>query len=177
MSALFGDWYAPLLRYAWRASGSLETGEDLVQEAFAELYRALVEGKRVQDPRAWTLCVVRRRLVDLQRKQSRCGGPLQFLSEIGEVADNRGAAAPAGWEGDRLSRLLRLLSAREEEVLLLRIEGLRYRQIAAALGISANSVKTLLARGIRKMRQASAGGHQDRPRRDQDGDIVPKPLQ
>jgi RNA polymerase sigma factor (sigma-70 family) len=65
---------------------------------------------------------------------------------------------PAEWEDDRLTPLLVVVSAREEEVLLLRVQGLEYRQIAAALEISTNSVKTLLARGIRKMKQASGGG-------------------
>ncbi|HSW48868.1 MAG TPA: RNA polymerase sigma factor, partial [Bryobacteraceae bacterium] len=177
VSSLFGDWYAPLLRYAWRASGNLETAEDLVQEAFSELYRNLVEGKRVENPRAWTLCVVRRRVVDRQREEHRRGGAMESLSDIGDVADSRDAPGPGEWEGDRLTRLLGVLSPREEEVLLLRIKGLKYRQIAAALRISTNSVKTLLARGIRKMQQASGGGPKARPRQEHDGDNVPETLQ
>ena len=157
VSSLFGEWYAPLLRYACRAAGCLETAEDLVQEAFTELYRALAAGKTVLNPRAWTLCVVHRRIVDRQREQQRRGGPLLSLSAIGDVAGSRGVTMPAEWEDDRLTPLLGAVSAREEEVLLLWIQGMAYRQIAAALEISTNSVKTLLARGIRKMRQASGG--------------------
>ena len=171
VSSLFGDWYAPLLRYACRATGCLETAEDLVQEAFTALYRALVEGKQVQNPRAWTLCVVRRRIVDRQREQHRRGGVLLSLSDIGDVAESRGPATAVEWEGDRVTQLLAAVSAREEEVLLLRIKGLKYRQIAAALEISTNSVKTL-ARGIRKMQQASGGGPQARRRPKHDGDAI-----
>jgi RNA polymerase sigma factor (sigma-70 family) len=177
VSSLFGDWYVPLLRYACRAAGNLETAEDLVQEAFTELYRALVEGKKVQNPRAWTLCVVRRRIVDRQREQHRRGGALLSLSDIGDVAESRSAATSVEWEGDRVTELLGVLSAREEEVLLLRIKGLKYRQIAAALEISTNSVKTLLARGIRKMQQASGGGPPARRRSKHDGDTIPETLQ
>jgi RNA polymerase sigma factor (sigma-70 family) len=50
--------------------------------------------------------------------------------------------------------LLSVLSPREEEVLLLRIESLKYREIAEQLGISINSVNTLLARALRKLQQA-----------------------
>ena len=157
VNSLFEEWYAPLLRHAARAAGCLETAEDLVQEAFTELYRTLVEGKTVVNPRAWTLCVVHRRIVDRQREQHRRGGPLLSLSAIGDVAETGGIAPPAEWEEDRLTPLLVAVSAREEEVLLLWIQGMAYRQIAAALEISTNSVKTLLARGIRKMRQASGG--------------------
>jgi RNA polymerase sigma factor (sigma-70 family) len=52
--------------------------------------------------------------------------------------------------------LLSILSTREEEVLLLRLEALKYREIADQLGISVNSVNTLLARALRKLQQATA---------------------
>jgi len=52
--------------------------------------------------------------------------------------------------------LLSLLSPREEEVLLLRLEAFKYREIAEQLGISMNSVNTLLARALRKLQQATA---------------------
>jgi RNA polymerase sigma factor (sigma-70 family) len=177
VSSLFGDWYAPLLRYACRATGRLETAEDLVQEAFTELYRALIGGKAVDNPKAWTLCVVRRRIIDRQREQARRGGPFLSLSEMGEVAEPRSAEAPAGWEEDRISRLLGPLSAREEEVLLLRVKGMKYRQIASALEISTNSVKTLLARGIRKMQHAAARTNQAGSSPKHDDDTPTKTLQ
>ena len=50
--------------------------------------------------------------------------------------------------------LLSVLSPREEEVLLLRLEALKYREIADHLGISMNSVNTLLARALRKLQTA-----------------------
>ena len=49
--------------------------------------------------------------------------------------------------------LLSVLSPREEEVLLLRLEALKYREIADQLGISINSVNTLLARALRKLQE------------------------
>ena len=51
--------------------------------------------------------------------------------------------------------LLSVLSPREEEVLLLRLEALKYREIAEQLGISMNSVNTLLARALRKLQGAN----------------------
>jgi DNA-directed RNA polymerase specialized sigma24 family protein len=51
--------------------------------------------------------------------------------------------------------LLSVLSLREEEVLLLRLEAFKYREIAEQLGISMNSVNTLLARALRKLQQAT----------------------
>jgi len=177
VSSLFGDWYAPLVRYACRATGCLDRAEDLVQEAFTELYRALLEEKCIANPKAWTLCVVRRRIVDQQRAQARRGGPFLSISDLGELAAKPSEPATPAWEDERMTQLLASLSAREEEVLLLRAKGLKYRQIAASLKISINSVKTLLARAIRKMQQTSGDLSQRRRGPKHDAETVPETLQ
>jgi RNA polymerase sigma factor (sigma-70 family) len=51
---------------------------------------------------------------------------------------------------------LRVLSRREEEVLLLRLEAMKYREIADQLGISMNSVNTILARALQKLKKVAA---------------------
>ena len=177
VNSLFGEWYAPLLRYACRATGCLETAEDVVQEAFTELYRSMLEGKDIANPKAWTLCVVRRRIVDQQREQARHGGSFLSISDLGELAAGISQPAPAGWEEDRMTQLLAVLSAREEEVLLLRAKGLKYRQIADSLKISINSVKTLLARAIRKMQQIPGDLSHTRRGPRHDGETIPETLQ
>jgi RNA polymerase sigma-70 factor (ECF subfamily) len=153
---LFGEWYGPLVRYAFRSTRSMESAEDIVQTSFTELYRAILEGKAIGNPKGWTLCVVRREIVNRLREQKRHGGVFLPLAETDGAAAV--AASPPGWEEADLTKLLGVLSAREEEVLLLRAKALKYRQIAAELKISINSVKTLLARAVRKMQQASAAG-------------------
>ena len=60
-------------------------------------------------------------------------------------------------DGDPAAALLALLSPRESEVLLLRMQAMKYREIAAHLGISPNSVNTLLARALRKLQQTAPG--------------------
>jgi RNA polymerase sigma-70 factor (ECF subfamily) len=174
---LYGDWYAPLLRYAYRATGNLQSAEDLVQEAFTDLYRALLLGKTIENPKGWTLCVVRRRVVDQQREQARHGGSFLSITEAGELAAKPSQPSPAAWEDDRMTRLLAVLSSREEEVLLLRAKGLKYRQIADSLRISTNSVKTLLARAIRKMQGNAGDLSQTRRGPTHDGDAIPETLQ
>ncbi len=177
VSGLFGEWYAPLVRYAFRATRSLDSAEDIVQTSFTDLYRALLEGKAIDNPKGWTLCVVRREIVDRLREQKRHGGTFLPLAESDGLVTASPAAAPDGWEEADLTRLLSVLSQREEEVLLLRAKALKYRQIAAELKISINSVKTLLARAIRKMQRAATGG--DDPRRGWKGDHagLPETLQ
>jgi RNA polymerase sigma-70 factor (ECF subfamily) len=176
VSGLFGEWYGPLVRYAYRSTGSLETAEDVVQASFTELYRALLGGAAIENPKGWTLCVVRREIVDRLRERKRHGGAFLALSEAENLASRRAEPEPGGWEEQSLTRLLSGLSAREEEVLLLRAQALKYRQIAAELNIGINSVKTLLSRAIRKMQHAAAAARGGTGSKGH-GDTIPASLQ
>jgi RNA polymerase sigma factor (sigma-70 family) len=78
--------------------------------------------------------------------------------EVGlECEDLAEAPAAGAWERIEemdFARLLSRLTPREEEVLMLRMESLKYREIARALGISQNTVNSLLARALRKLHEA-----------------------
>ena len=176
VSALFAEWYGPMVRYACRATGSFEAAEDTVQASFTDLYRALLEGKAITNPKGWILCVVRRAIVDRAREARRHGGAFLGLTEVENLPQLRVQPKFDSWENTDLSRLLSGLSAREEEVLLLRVQAMKYRQIAAELKIGINSVKTLLARAVRKMQQATAASQEQKGSRRGD-DIIPAALQ
>jgi len=149
--SLFGCWYPTLVRYALRATGSLEVSEDLVQETFMLLYRALREGQTIDNPKGWTVCVIRRQIGKHLRSNRR--------SESLDVLD----ALPAGRvdpddresERDEATKLFSVLTRREEDVILLRMQAMKYREIGAHLSISPNSVNTLLARALRKLQAAA----------------------
>jgi RNA polymerase sigma factor (sigma-70 family) len=49
-----------------------------------------------------------------------------------------------------------VLSRREEEVLLLRLDAMKYREIADQLGISMSFVNTILARVLQKLKKVAA---------------------
>jgi RNA polymerase sigma-70 factor (ECF subfamily) len=151
--SLFDRWYPALLRYALRATGSLQVAEDLVQETFMLLYRAVREGQKIENPKGWTLCVVRRQIGKQMRRSWREVG----LDESMDVLETlpAGRVDPAEFEDDRTTRLFSVLTRREEEVILLRMQAMKYREIGAYLGISPNSVNTLLARALRKLQKAA----------------------
>jgi RNA polymerase sigma-70 factor (ECF subfamily) len=146
VTVLFGSWYMSLVRYALRTTASYELAEDLAQDTFMQLYQALRAGKRIDHPKAWTICVLRRAMNrqmkdrNLHEQLNEADFPGEPSKEISRFAEIRG--------------LLSLLSPREEEVLLLRLEAFKYREIADQLGISMNSVNTLLARALRKLQEA-----------------------
>jgi RNA polymerase sigma-70 factor, ECF subfamily len=152
---LFESWGRSLFCYARRGSGSSALADDLVQEAFLALYQSLRDGKTIGNPKAWTLSVVRNQLRRYWRDTKRHGEDM----EASDVLENLPSQPdPMEFEKeDRVSEFLSLLSRREEEVLLLRLQSLKYREIAQQMGISAKSVATLLARALRKIRVVEAG--------------------
>jgi RNA polymerase sigma-70 factor (ECF subfamily) len=153
VTELFESSYSMFVRYAYRATGNLDSAEDLVQEAFISLYRAVRDGTNIDSPKAWTFCVIRR----LISKQIRTHQRKTSLHESISVLDDMPAAAPAeiGHGMDDVTRLLSVLTRREEEVTLLRMTAMKYREIADQLGISPKSVNTLLSRALRKLQKAA----------------------
>ncbi len=158
ISELFEASYRALVHYALWATGSLEVAEDLVQNSFMDLYAALRQGKRVRDPRSWMLCVLRRAILKHQRAQRRHPETVAPPTDFDAFPDITGGTGETLAELDAFRSLLSALTPREQEVLLLRLQPLRYQEIARQLGISPNSVKTLLARALRKLRAARRAG-------------------
>jgi RNA polymerase sigma-70 factor (ECF subfamily) len=155
VNQLFESWGPFLVRYAVRMTRSFEVADDLVQEAFLALYRDLREGKRIDDLKGWTLGAVRnqvRKHARYLRRQAEDLEPCEALDRMAalpswpDVAADFDDGAPLG---------LSVLSVREEEVLLLRLQSLKYREIAEKLGIGSKSVCTLLARAVKKLQIAS----------------------
>jgi len=158
VTGLFDRWYTPLIRYVVGATGSSDFAEDLVQDVFMQLYQMLRSGKEIEHPKAWTLCVLRRAVIRQMQERSR----FEQLDGI-EIAQNW---LDEGTDASVIQNLLRLLSPREQEVLLLRLEAMKYREIADRLGISMTSVNTLLARALRKLHKAVAAKQPTKERKE-----------
>ena len=152
---LFDCWYPTLVRYALRATGSLEAAEDVAQETFMLLYKALREGQSIDNPKGWTLCVARRQIGRQKRWAARDLACRDSLDALEHLPQGRLDWEPPAPGLDEASRMLSRLSPREGEVLLLRMQAMKYREIAAHLGISPNSVNTLLSRALQKLRGAA----------------------
>ncbi|MFN7934531.1 MAG: RNA polymerase sigma factor [Bryobacteraceae bacterium] len=151
VNGLFDSWYESMVRYAARLCGSVDEAEEIVQEAFLLLFDELVTGKAIENPRAWTFCVVRRgagKRVQHHLKR-------EVSLDDADVLDTMGVAPGFEAYGD-WDRMMAVLTRRETEVVLLRLESMKYREIGAALGISGNSVNVLLARALKKL-QAFVG--------------------
>jgi RNA polymerase sigma factor (sigma-70 family) len=148
VAALFDRCYTQLVRYTVRSIIEHDLAEELVQDAFMQLYAALRSGKCIHHPKAWAMCVLRR--ATNRHIQERLNH--EQLEDYEQIAtldhDPTCVSLIAGY--------LSVLSQREEEVLLLRLEAMKYREIADQLGISMSSVNTILARALQKLKKIAA---------------------
>jgi len=139
----------PALAIAVRILSDVTAAEDAVQEAFLRVVRARDRydpGKRFAP---WFYAIVRHVSVDLSRRQARQREAVEDLAAQTPV----GAGVPPP-RGSAAADLLNGLPPGVRDVLVLRIiEGMPYRDVAAALGISEEAAKKRAQRGLRRLRE------------------------
>ena len=140
------------------------------------LYSELRRGTRIDNPKGWTLCVVRRQISKHLKSAVNKAGLHESLDFLDTIPFGGFRWKEPVFDQEDTAKLLSVLSSREEEVLLLRMEALKYREIASLLGISPNSVNTLLARAIRKLQKA-VGRSTGQAELHEDEDSISKTLQ
>ena len=148
---LYDGWYSSVVRYVARRAGNLSFAEDLVHDCFLRLCRELRRGTSIHSPKGWLFRVIRNELSKTALSRSRHDAMLS-IDSFEEPDTNPALAVEMDVEIGELTAMLWHLTVREEEVILLRLEGFSYAEIADALGIGRETVKTLIARAIARLR-------------------------
>jgi RNA polymerase sigma-70 factor, ECF subfamily len=149
----------PLLRYASSFGLRADESEDVVQEVFLALFRHLRLDRSRRNLTGW-LFQVAHNLALKQRRRIERRATASWDAALHERID---PAANPETQLARRQRRLRLapvihaLPARDRRCLLLRAEGLRYRDIARTLGMSLGAVAKSLARSITRLVNADRG--------------------
>jgi RNA polymerase sigma-70 factor (ECF subfamily) len=156
--ALFDQLRGPLLRYLLSFSIDIADAEEIVQEVFLALFQHLRNGKSRSNLLAWTFAVAHNlALKNRLRAQRR---PAALPDTYSDIQADRGADPEEQAAGlqrqQRLLAVVRALPEQDQCCLSLRAEGLRYRDIAAVLGISLGSVAASLERSLARLTRADA---------------------
>jgi RNA polymerase sigma-70 factor (sigma-E family) len=143
---LYRKHYAPLVRMASLLLHDVSAAEDVTQDAFAKVYLAW---DRIREPEK-ALAYVRSAVLNGARSRMRHLHVVdRHRPEPGRDTQSAEAGAMSGEEHREVIAALRALPTRQRECLALRYYlGLSEAEIAAALGISAGSVKTHTHRGM-----------------------------
>ncbi len=137
-----------------------DAAEDVVQEVFLALYRHLLLGRPQHNLRSWLFRVAHNAaLKHRQRSQRQQTGGDHFddaVASMADTADDPEQRMAADQGRRRLWAVVGALRERDRQCLLLRAEGLSYRDIAGTLGISLGGVAKSLARTFARLTSANA---------------------
>jgi RNA polymerase sigma-70 factor (ECF subfamily) len=138
-----------LLRYA---GGFLRCGDearDAVQEAYLRYFVERQYGRQIDSPRAWLFQVVRNYCLD--RLKAAVGRFEVQTEELDGASDHRTNPEERVQRSELAAEIAAALTGRELDCLRLRILGLRYDEVADAMGVRSGTVGAMLARVHKKL--------------------------
>src|SRR5215469_6691820 len=148
---LYGLLRPSLHAYACSLGLTTDHAEDVIQETFLRLVRHTVQHGANENLRAWAFRVTRNISVDFhrcERRRLRCCEPDPILRSRVDPAPNPEQRVIFDERMSRLQSACAQLTRRQRDCILLRAEGLRYREIALVLGVSVQRVGEMLQRAI-----------------------------
>jgi RNA polymerase sigma-70 factor (ECF subfamily) len=144
---LFERHYPSLVWYLQGRLGDRDLAEDLAQEAFVRLL-----DNPPREPDAWLYVVAGNLARDAQRSEGRRARHLSIvdaperLAAAADPAPGAEAAMCAAEESALVRATLAMLPERDAALLVMRADGVSYREIAAAIAVAPTSIGPLLAR-------------------------------
>jgi RNA polymerase sigma-70 factor, ECF subfamily len=156
-----------------------DEAEDAAQQTFLSAYRAVAGGVVPRDSGAWLATIARNECRN--RVRSRMREPLFVETTQYGVTEPLEETAARGAEVEALKAALRELPEKQREAVLLRdVYGLRYGEIATAIGATRPAVEALLFRArrrlqgrLRPLRDAAAALLVPAPLRDALAEAIP----
>lgn len=127
--------------------------EDVIQESFLRLVKHFSTAGEEQNLRGWLFRVAHNLAMDLFRSVDRSdvdslAEVFRLIQEQADRAMNPEENAVRAEELRRMQIAMSRLTTQQRYAVLLRAEGLRYREIAAVLGISTQRVASLIQRAL-----------------------------
>ena len=154
VAQLFEECREDVYRYLLTLGLYPPLAQEATQEVFLRLYASLKKGEDIQNARGWIFRVAHNHGLKIRERQA------------SEQTFNPGLEARLAiptenperelLERERMTRFHRAvenLSEQQRRCLFLRMEGLRYPEIGAALGISASAVGEFLRRAVARLRK------------------------
>jgi RNA polymerase sigma-70 factor (ECF subfamily) len=150
---LFRQYEEPICSYLARLTGDLGRAQDLTQETFMRAYKALSNGERWENPRAWLYRVASHLATDDYRRRKLLQWlPLRSADASGDRSESLEAVAI-----ERLAvqaALQKLPPKYRVPLVLYTHEEWPVAQVAETMGLSVSATKMRLSRAREMFRQA-----------------------
>jgi RNA polymerase sigma-70 factor (ECF subfamily) len=145
------------LALAYALTGDWGDAEDLVQDAYAALYRRWAVVSRYEDPAGWVRHVITNRSASRWRRLAREARALARLGTRREEGHDAPSSDPAFW-----SVVHSLPQQQRAVVALFYVMDLPVSEIASRLGCSEGTVKSHLSRARAALHSAATGDDEGR---------------
>jgi RNA polymerase sigma-70 factor (ECF subfamily) len=156
--ALFEQFRDPLLRYTLSFGISVHDAEEVVQEVFLSLFRHLQLRRSRKNLRGWIFRVAHnlalKQVYANQRLHARTISESTIAKQRFDPTPNPEEQLSSTQQRQLLLAVVHALPEADQGCLRLRAEGLRYREIAAVLGMSLGAVSISLTRSLAKLIRA-----------------------
>lgn len=147
----FKTLYRPLCLFALRYVARIEDAEDIVQQAFADVWEKNNNDLSIHNMKPYLFQAVKNRSYNLIAKSSL----LQTIDEYPDIQDMTEEEALASAEQDaRLWEAIdRLPRERKRIFLLSKRDGFKYQEIANQLQISVKTVENQMGKALKSLRE------------------------
>lgn len=145
---LFRVWGSTVYRLCYHLAGHREMAEDLAQDVLLEAYRSLDSFEGRSTFSTWLFVIARRRWVKARRRGDR---EVQLSEEI----ENLPTLDPAWARVDRFELELAIQNLPDnlrEPFVLVKLEGLMYREVAEILEVPVGTVQSRVHVAARRLR-------------------------
>src|ERR1700735_396376 len=155
---LFDQFRHPLFRYALSFGIPVHDAEEVIQELFLSLFRHLHLRRSRKNLRGWIFRVAHnlalKKLFTNQRSHAKTTSDWTIAEEPFDPSPGPEEQLSSAQRRHRLLAGVHALPEADQGCLPLRAEGLRYREIAAVLGISLGAVSISLTRSLARLIRA-----------------------
>lgn len=144
--------YRPLGMYALRYTEDLDDAEDIVQQAFADVWEKLSAGNTIHDLKAYMYQAVRNRSLSLISSR-----PEKQRDEMPDIEEKPEEERIIQSERDaRLwTAIDKLPTERKKIFLLSKRDGLTYQEIADELHLSIKTVENQISKALKSLRKTA----------------------
>jgi RNA polymerase sigma-70 factor (ECF subfamily) len=152
-ATLYRRYLPRIYDFVYRRVDSRESAEDLTQTIFLRALDSLDSCRDDDQFRAWLFAIARNAVYDTWRSRHR---PAISIDLVGDMADSDDSPETHAVRSDLRHQVERArsqcLSALEQEILELRLQGLNDKEIALVVGRTHGAIRTVQYRMIRKLR-------------------------
>ena len=145
-SALYERFRGPVYGLALSILKNRSDAEDVMQNAFLQVWNKAETYRSGTDAGAWILKITRNLSMDCLRKR-------KAMTDITELTDSVPGADEPSLDGDRLllDHLLKTLECDERQMVMLHAWGYTHKEIARILGRPAATIRWQYSRAIKKL--------------------------